>query len=420
MINSPSIMVTGLSMMTGLGLSLEDSWQGLLTGRSVTSPFKNLDLSGLSCRYGVELPDGAEDFFAERIKKRKRSQMTRSTRMALVTAEMAVEDASLDFEKLDRTRVGVIIGTTGTAHITEDGHSDNMRILKNMSNSPASWISLTKKIYGPSFVIGTACSSGVYAMAAAYGLICSGQCDVVVCGSIDSSINYQDIEGFCNLMALAGSEQQPETASRPFDKNRSGFVMGEGAGILVLESAEHALRRNARTYAIMHYPGLLTESYNILSPETDGKGMGRCMEMALKNSRLKPTDIDYINAHGTSTHLNDLYETLAIKEIFGEHAQHLPVSSTKSMTGHCLAGGAGIEAVISCKALEENIIPPTINLTDPDPKLDLDFVANEACEKKLDHVMSNSFAFGGHNGVNIFSSPETLETTAANGAGTHG
>ncbi len=398
------IAVTGLGLMTGLGLNLEESWQGLLAGRSVTSQFTTFEPKDLSCCYGVELPENAEEFFAKRIKKRKRGQMTRSTRMALVTAEMAIEDSELDFDTLDRGRIGVIIGTTGTAYIPPASGVENMRILKNMSNSPASWISLAHKLSGPSFVIGTACSSGVYGMAAAYALIRGGMCDLVICGSIDSSLNYADVEGFCSLMALAGSEQQAKSASRPFDRNRSGFVMGEGAGIVVLESMEHAVKREAKIYAQTYNPGLYTESYNILSPEPDGRGMAKTMRLALEQSGLEPENIDYINAHGTSTQLNDLYETMAIKEQFGDHAYNLAVSSTKSMTGHCLAGGAGVEAVIGCMALANNIIPPTINLTDPDPALDLDYVPGTAREKELHHVMSNSFAFGGHNGVQIFSS----------------
>lgn len=405
---SPSIVVTGLGLMTGLGLNLEDSWQNLVQGKSVTAPFRNLDTLKLSCSYGVELPEGADELFVSRIKRRKRSQMSRSTQLCLVTAEMAIDDSGFDFDEVDKSRVGVVIGTTGTAHVPNGDEPEEMHILKSMSNSPASWISLTWKLNGPSFVVGTACSSGVYALASSYGLIRSGQCDVVICGSMDSSINYTDIEGFCNLMAMAGAEQVAQTASRPFDQNRSGFVIGEGGGILVLESFEHAVQRNAPIYSVMHYPGLYSESYNILSPQPGGKGMARCMQLALEQSGLCPDDIDYINAHGTSTLLNDQYETLAIRDVFGKHALSLPVSSTKSMTGHCLAGGAGVEAVICCKALKENCIPPTINLTCPDPGIDLDFVANRARGKHLRHVMSNSFAFGGHNGVNVFSSPEYI------------
>jgi 3-oxoacyl-[acyl-carrier-protein] synthase II len=401
------VVITGLGLMTGLGINLADSWQGLIAGRSVTSPFRNLDPARLSCPFGVELPPAADELFQTHIKKRKRSQMTRSTQIALLTAEMAINDAQLDLEGLDRTRIGAVMGSTGTAYIPEGAGRDDMRILKNMANSPVSWISLTWKLHGPSFIVGTACSSGVYAMGAAYGLIRSGQCDVVLCGSADSSINAPDIEGFCDLLALADAASEPKAASRPFDARRSGFVIGEGGGILVLESAEHARRRKARVYARMHYPGFYTESYNILSPEPDGKGMARCMRMALQQSGLAPADIDYINAHGTSTSLNDLYETLAIKQVFQESACRIPISSTKSMTGHCLAGAGGIEAVICCKALYEGIIPPTINLTHPDPQLDLDYVPLQARKKELRHVMSNSFAFGGHNGVNIFSGYDT-------------
>ncbi len=398
-----TVAVSGLSLMTGLGVNLQESWRGLIAGKSVTSPFRSPALANLPCPFGVELPTAADELFKSHIAKRKRSQMTRSTQISLVAADMAFEDAGLDIAAMDRTRIGIIIGTTGTAYIPEAGQSENMRILKNMSNSPASWISLNWKTHGPAFVVGTACSSAVYAMAMAHGLIVSGQCDVVLCGSMDSSINTQDIQGFCQLMALADGTAKPESASRPFDSLRSGFVIGEGGGFLVLESMQHAQARSARVYAKMHYPGLYAEGYNILSPAPDGEGMLRCMELALQHSGLEPNKIDYINAHGTSTLVNDYYETLAVKKLMGNNAYNTPISSTKSMTGHCLVGAGGVEAVISCKALYENSIPPTINLTSPDPQLDLDYVIGVAREKQLDHVMSNSFAFGGHNGVNIFS-----------------
>lgn len=397
------IAVTGLGLMTGLGTNLAQCWDGLLAGTSVTAPFRNADLQNLPCPFGVELPPEADELFAQYIKKRKRSQMTRSTQIGLVTAQMAIEDSGLDLKNADRDRIGVVIGTTGTAYVPDEGGSEKMRILKNMSNSLASWISLTHRTNGPSFVTGTACSSGVYALAAAFGLILSGQCDVVIAGSIDSSINRPDIEGFCELLALADGEADPSTASRPFDSKRSGFVIGEGGGILVVESYQHARKRQARIYADMHYPGLWSEAYNILSPEPGGKGMAKSMELALQHSGLLPEQIDYINAHGTSTALNDYYETEAIKDVFGNSTSKLAVSSSKSMTGHCLAGAGGVEAVISCKSIYENIIPPTINLTDPDPELDLDYVSHSARKKEIEHVMSNSFAFGGHNGVNVFS-----------------
>lgn len=372
----------------------------------MTARFRDPKLQQLPCPFGVELPTEADELFSRQIKKRKRSQMTRSTQMSLVTAQMALEDSYLELDNANRSRIGVVIGTTGTAYVSDAESDEKMRILKNMSNSSASWISLTQKFNGPSFVIGTACSSGVYAMAAAYGLILSGQCDVVISGSVDSSINIPDIEGFCELMALADGSAAPENASRPFDADRSGFVIGEGCGIMILESVEHAIKRRARIYGHMHYPGLWSEAYNILSPEPDGRGMVQAMQMALQQSGLKPSQIDYVNAHGTSTTLNDLYETIAIKEVFGDATKTLAVSSTKSMTGHCLAGAGGVEAVIACKSLVEGWIPPTINLSQTEPELDLDYVASSARKQQLNHVMSNSFAFGGHNGVNIFSSSD--------------
>jgi 3-oxoacyl-[acyl-carrier-protein] synthase II len=240
-------------------------------------------------------------------------------------------------------------------------------------------------------------------------LILSGQCDIAITGASDSVTNYPDVQGFCSLMALSDDVQNMATASRPFDRKRSGFVMGEGSGMMVIESLEHASKRGARIYAEASLPGLYSEVYNIISPQPQGVGMAQTMRRALVLAGLTPQDIDYINAHGTSTNLNDKYETEAIKEVFGSYAYNVPVSSTKSMTGHCLSGAAGVEAVIACKALVEQCIPPTINLTDPDPELDLDYVPGVMRHKRLNHVMSNSFAFGGHNGVSIFSKHQSRE-----------
>ncbi|MEN8190104.1 MAG: beta-ketoacyl-[acyl-carrier-protein] synthase family protein [Thermodesulfobacteriota bacterium] len=397
------VVVTGLGLMSGLGLDLESSWQGLTAGASVTDRFQSFDPQGLDCTFGVELPAGVEELFKEKIKTRRRRQMTRTTMIGLVTSGMAIEDSDLSMDSIDPQRVGVVLGTTGTGYSPEPAGEDRMRIIKNMSNSVASWVSLQWKLHGPSYVVGTACSSGVYGLAAAHSMVSSGLCDVVISGSMDSSLNSDDVGGFSNLLALADDGDDVRTASRPFEQDRSGFVIGEGGGVLVVESRGHAEQRGARIYCRMHLPGLYTEAYNILSPEPEGRGMSRCMRQALGNSGLRPDDIDYINAHGTSTYFNDLYETQAIKEVFGDHARALPVSSTKSMTGHCLAGGGGMEAVISCKTLHEGVIPPTINLVNRDPELDLDYVSEGKRTADLNHVMSNSFAFGGHNGVNIFS-----------------
>jgi 3-oxoacyl-[acyl-carrier-protein] synthase II len=299
----------------------------------------------------------------------------------------------------------VVIGTTGTGYSAPSTGADPHRILRNMSNSPASWVSLTKKLAGPSFIVSTACSSGAYALAAGFALIQAGLCDLVVAGAADSSLNYLDVQGFASLLALSEQADRPELACKPFDKARSGFVMGEGAGMLVLERLDHARSRGARIYAEMPLPGLSSESYNILSPEPGGVGMARSMRLALAQAGLTAEDIGYVNAHGTSTELNDWYESQAIRAVFGERTARLPVSSTKSVTGHCLAGAAGVEAVISCKALAEDLAPPTGNLTEPDPKIELDLVRSGPRHVALRHVMSNAFAFGGHNGVCIFSRP---------------
>jgi 3-oxoacyl-[acyl-carrier-protein] synthase II len=299
----------------------------------------------------------------------------------------------------------VVVGTTGTGYVTPSAGTDPHRILRNMSNSPASWVSLVKKLSGPSLAVSTACSSGAYALATGFALIEGGLCDVVVAGAADSSLNAVDVQGFAALLALSEQSEHPELACRPFDRARSGFVMGEGGGFLVLERQEHAQARGARVVARMALPGLSSESYNILSPEPGGHGMAHTMRRALGQAGLEAGAIDYLNAHGTSTDLNDQYEAQAIHATFGEHARRLAVSSTKSVTGHCLAGAAGVEAVVACLALRDGLVPPTGNLTEPDPAIELDLVRGEPRRVALRHVMSNAFAFGGHNGVCIFSHP---------------
>jgi 3-oxoacyl-[acyl-carrier-protein] synthase II len=402
-VSGAAVAVTGLGLMTGLGLDLESCWAGLLEGRNAVRRFTLFDPAGLPTPFGVELPDGAAALFERQIMKRSRDQMTRGTMIALATAQMAIADAGLEAAELPRARVGVVLGTTGTGYTAPAEGVDQHRILRGMSNSPAAWISLKFKFAGPSFVVGTACSSGAYALAAAHWLIASGQADVVVTGAADSSLNRLDVQGFSSLMALAEESGEIAAASRPFDRTRGGFVIGEGGGILVLESQASARRRGARVYALLQPPGLSSEAYNILSPQAGGVGMAACMRRALENAALAPAAIDYINAHGTSTRINDLYETQAIHAVFGAAARAVAVSSTKSLTGHCLAGAAGVEAVICCKALVEGVIPPTWHLNEPDPELDLDFVPNAPRARELRNVMSNSFAFGGHNGVAIFS-----------------
>ena len=411
---SSSVAITGLGLMSSLGLDLESSWRGILAGQAPIKPFTLFDARGLPAGFGAQLPDGADELFKANIRKRRRDQMTRGTMMAVVTGGMALAHAGLAGKGaltdagLDPGRAGVVVGTTGTGYTPPpDGDADQHRILRNMSNAPASWLSLTHKLGGPAFTVSTACSSGIYALAMAAGLIQSGQCDLVLAGASDSSLNHEDLAGFSALMALSEDLEHAATASRPFDLGRAGFVMGEGAGYLVLERADLARRRGAQVMAMMPPPALTSETYNIISPAPGGRGMVRAMNLALELSGLRPAQMGYLNAHGTSTQLNDLYEAKAAREVFGQGVDRLPISSTKGATGHCLAGAAGVEAVLSVLALRHQVIPPTLNLERPDPELgELDLVVGEPREADLRHVMCNSFAFGGHNGVAIFSRPQ--------------
>jgi 3-oxoacyl-[acyl-carrier-protein] synthase II len=396
-----SVVITGLGLVSGLGLNCTSCWSALVDGRNPVKRFSLFDTKGLTSDFGVELPPEAEGLFST-IKPRSRSQMTRATMISVVTAEMAISDAGLAQSGIDPARIGVVTGATGTGYFWDKPGKDEHRILKNMANASSSWISLRNKYRGPSYTVSTACSSGAYALAGAMDLVLTGQCDAVIAGSADSSINYADVEGFQSIMALSDDREDMEHACKPFDAKRSGFVMGEGGGMLVVESESNAKKRGAKLYARVFRPGLSSEAYNMLSPQPGGGGMALAMQHALDNAHMSPGDIDYINAHGTSTGYNDVYETQAIKTVFGAAAASVPVSSTKPQTGHCLAGAAGVEAVISVLALCENIMPATLNLRTPDPQCDLDYVPNRCRAKQLDAVMSNSFAFGGHNGVCVF------------------
>jgi len=399
------VVITGLGCLCGLGLDVSSSWEALVAGINPVKRFSLFDPLDLPNFFGVELPADAQDLFSSHVKQRSRSQMTRATLIAVVVADMAMADAKVDMACLDQTRIGVVVGATGTGYCHGGNEKDEHRILRNMANASASWISLRHKCLGPSFVVSTACSSGAYALCSAYDLVAQGECDIVIAGSADSSINFPDVQGFCSVMALS-EDKDFSHACRPFDLRRNGFVLGEGGGMLIVESEAFAAKRNAKVYARLHRPALTSEAYNILSPQPGGVGMAHAMKRALFNAKLQPLDISYINAHGTSTPYNDLYETQAIKAVFGRGAYAIPVSSTKPQTGHCLAGAAGVEAVLCVKALCEGIVPATLNLTEPDPECDLDYVPQKCRRNTMKHIMSNSFAFGGHNGVCIFSTYE--------------
>lgn len=400
--NSDRIVVTGMGLLTALGLDLDTSWRNLIAGKNPVRRFTLFNPEGLNAAFGMELADGAEDCFKNLLNPRRRQQMTRCTMLAVAAARTAVQDANLDIPSVNPSRVGVVLGATGTGYAPSSLETDKHRILKNMASASASWVGLLEKAQGPAFVVSTACSSGTYALHAAHLLISSGQCDAVITGAADSAINYPDVEGFQSLMALC-EDKEFERASRPFDATRSGFVIGEGGGVLVLEKESFADKRGARIRAVCHLPGLSNEAYNIISPAPEGDSIAACMRAALAHAGCSPEDIDYINAHGTSTLLNDLVETKAIKQVFGPHAYNLHISSTKSQTGHCLSAAAGVEAVLTVKALEEGLVPATINTMTTEPEMDLNYTLGRPVPKEIRHAMSNSFAFGGHNGAVIFS-----------------
>jgi 3-oxoacyl-[acyl-carrier-protein] synthase II len=318
--------------------------------------------------------------------------------MGVTAAKMAVADSGIDFENLDRGRCSVIMGVVNTGNSSvEQGTTPQNTVFKSMTNSLPAWISLEYQLTGPNFAVNTACASSAYALAFGYEMIRDGQADVVIVGGADSIVNPEEIQGFNALYALSVANDPPERASKPFSKDRDGFVIGEGSGVMVLEEKTMAQNRGAHLYAEIAGYALTSEGYNIMAPMTDGEGMARTIHLALENAGVSINDIGYINAHGTSTELNDRYETMAIKKVFNEKAYQIPVSSSKSMLGHTIGASGAIEAIITALALERGIIPPTINYKDPDPDLDLDYVPNKAREKNILVALSNSFGFGGHN-----------------------
>jgi len=323
--------------------------------------------------------------------------------MCIVAAKQAVTLSGIDFEKEDKNRCSVIMGVvnTGNSSVEKDTSLQNT-VFKSMTNSMPAWISLEYQLLGPNFAINTACASSAYAIAMGMQMIQSGIADVVIAGGADSIINPEEINGFNALYALSVSNDPPEAASRPFSSKRDGFVIGEGAGAVILESEEHAIKRNAEIYCELAGYGLTSEGYNIMAPMKDGEGMAATIEKAIQNAGIEKHEVDYINAHGTSTELNDRYETMAIKKVFGDLAYNIPVSSSKSMIGHTIGAAGAIEAVICILSIRNDIITPTINYYDPDPELDLDYVPNHSRPKQVRVALSNSFGFGGHNATLVF------------------
>lgn len=398
------VVITGLGAITPIGNNVEDTWNGIKNQKCGIDKISLFDSTGYKTSLAAEVKDYDPLKYFE-VKESKR--LDRCSQFALIGAREAFKDSGITSENTNLDRVGIFIssGIGGLTTIQEQckvhyekGHRrvSPMFIPMSIANMPAGNVAIELGVKGESMSIVTACSSSTHSIGEAYKTIKHGYEDAVIAGGTEASICEVGIAGFENMKALSNSEDKTR-ASIPFDKERNGFVMGEGAGIVVLEELEHAKKRGAKIYAEVIGYGATSDAYHITSPEPNGEGGAKAMIRAIEDANIKPEDIDYINAHGTSTHLNDSTETLAIKKALGEASKKVMVSSTKGNTGHLLGAAGGLEAIICAKAIQEQLIPPTINYKEKDEECDLDIVPNEVREKKVNIVMSNSLGFGGHN-----------------------
>ncbi len=401
------VVVTGLGAVTPLGHDVETTWEGLLSGRSGAGRITSFDPSDLDVRIAAEVK-GFD--VAKRMGRRRARRNDRFTLLALEAAHEAVADSEIDFSEdgVDRQRVGVLIGTgIGGVLVLLDSHDvyksrgprrvSPFMIPSLMPNAASAVIAIDFDLKGTNFAVSSACATGSHAIGEAAAIIRRGDVDVVICGGSEAAIHPLAMAALANMGAISRRNDEPQRASRPFDAERDGFVLGEGTGVLVLESLEHAMERGARIRAeLVGYAGTC-DAFHIAAPEESGEGAVRAMGLALRDAGLSPNEVDYLNAHGTSTPLNDGMETQAIRTVFGEHADRLAVSSIKSMIGHLMGAAGAVEAVACVRSLETGWVAPTINYENPDPKCDLDYVPNEAREVGLRVTLSNSFGFGGHN-----------------------
>jgi len=399
------VVVTGLGAITPIGNDVSSYWEGLSTARNGVAGITLFDASRHACRFAAEVKDFDPSGWLE---PKESKRWDRFCQFGVIAAKQAVAHAGLTIDESNQHRVGTAIGSgvggllmmETQAHVLKDRGPDRVSpfcvpmMIPNMATGLTA-IALGAK--GPSSAVATACAAGSNAIGDAYRLIQMGLADVMVAGGAESAITPLGVAGFASAKALSFRNDDPTTASRPFDAERNGFVIGEGAGVIVLESLEHARARGAQILAEVVGYGMTCDAHHITSPTPGGVGGAEAMRLALKDARLEPEAVDYVNAHGTSTQANDSNETSAIKSALGDRAYQIPVSSTKSMTGHLLGGSGGIEAVAAVLAIEHNLVPPTINYQNPDPACDLDVVPNQAREHTLNVVLSNSFGFGGHN-----------------------
>ncbi|MCF6291172.1 MAG: beta-ketoacyl-ACP synthase II [Desulfobacterales bacterium] len=401
------VVVTGGGLVTPLGTGLDKTWRNLINGVSGIGPITRFDASAFDVRIAAEVKDFDSDAFLD---KKLARHLELFVQYAVAAAMMAVEDAGLTIDDHNAARVAVVTGNgIGGLPIIEKYHQVYMErgprritpffIPMAISNMSAGQISIQFGAKGPNLSVTTACAAGTHAVGEAFRMIGRGNCDAAIVGGSESTICPLAVGGFNAMKALSRRNDDPQGACRPFDRDRNGFIIAEGAGMLIIEELEHARGRGADILAEIVGYGLSGDAYHMAAPPEDGEGAARCMAMALDDAGMGPEDIDYINAHGTSTPLNDVCETRAIKTVFKEHARKLAISSTKSMTGHMLGGAGGIETVFTALSLHHQLAPPTINLENPDPECDLDYVPNQARKMEIRAAMSNSFGFGGTNAV---------------------
>ncbi len=399
------VVVTGLGVISPVGNTVGEAWDSLIRGKSGVSRLTLFDCSDYPTQIAAEVKGFNPTAYLS-AKELKHSD--RFVQFAVAAAKQAVADSKLDIAKEDPHRIGVWVGTgMGGLGTIEEGYRDlkakgpsKVRpffIPMIICNMAPGQVSISLGVKGPNSCSVSACASSGHAIGDAFEIIQRGDAEVMIAGGSECAITSLGVAGFCALKALSARNDEPQSASRPFDKTRDGFVIGEGAAMVVLEELGHALKRGAPIYAEVIGYGMSGDAYHVTAPDPKGEGAAACMKAALQDANLKPSDISYINAHGTSTPLNDKIETKAIKQVFGETAYKIPVSSTKSMTGHLLGAAGAIEFVVCCLAIRDQIVPPTINYRNPDPECDLDYVPNQARKVKVDVTLSNSLGFGGHN-----------------------
>ena len=404
------VVVTGLGLITPCGNSVSQTWDALMRGESGADLISRFDTEKFDVKFACEVKNfNAEDF----LEKKEARRMGAFTHFAIAASDEAVKDSGLKIDESNAEMIGTYISSgIGDFWAIEREHEKLLNsgpgrvspffIVSAIVNLAAGNVSIRHGAKGPNSATATACSAGAHAIGDSFRLIERGDADAMICGGAESAITPMSVAGFASMRALSTRNDDPKHASRPFDAERDGFVIGEGAGILILEELEHAKARGAKIYAEIVGYGMSGDAFHVTQPDETGSGAIRVMQRAIKDAGIEPNQIGYVNAHGTSTPYNDKFETLAIKQVFGDHAYNLAVSSTKSMTGHALGAAGGIEAVISILAMTNNTLPPTINYENPDPECDLDYTPNEPRQKEVEYVLSNSFGFGGTNACVIF------------------